>query len=337
MRQTLFATVVVLGALAPAVSLASEPGPSVDRIKSAAGEYDAGRRAFTEKHFEEAAVHFENAYRDAPNAQTLRSAMRARRQAGQLARASTLAALAQLKYASDAPTAAASRETLAEAEPKLQRVTVACDPECGIASDGRIATIEDGVKHTLYLEAGSHAVVVSWAGDRSKELRVDAKAGGKQDLALAAPPMPVAPPPPPVATVAPQPSGALPGAPPAPPAPEKPLPPAVFFAGLGLTVASAAVLVWSGIDTVNNPGVDAVRAQCINQGESCAAYQTGRSAQLRTNVLIGVTAGVFAITGVVGLLFTRWTPRAKEPLAAALSPSFALSPQGGAMGLSGAF
>ena len=36
---------------------------------------------------EEAAVHFESAFRDAPRAETLRLAMRARRDAGQLARA----------------------------------------------------------------------------------------------------------------------------------------------------------------------------------------------------------------------------------------------------------
>src|SRR4051794_39715037 len=78
--------------------------PSAERIKSAAAEYDAGRRAFTDGKFEDAAVHFENAYHDAPNAQTLRNAIRARKQGGQLARAATLAIIAQQSYSDDEPT-----------------------------------------------------------------------------------------------------------------------------------------------------------------------------------------------------------------------------------------
>ena len=40
--------------------------PSAELIRSAAAEYDAGRRAFMEKKYEEAAIHFENAVHDAP-------------------------------------------------------------------------------------------------------------------------------------------------------------------------------------------------------------------------------------------------------------------------------
>ena len=63
---------------------------------------DRGRRAYLAKDFEQAAVHFENAYRDAPRAETLRLAIRARRDAKQLARAATLAAIAQQRYPDDA-------------------------------------------------------------------------------------------------------------------------------------------------------------------------------------------------------------------------------------------
>ena len=52
--------------------------------------------------------------------------------------------------------------------------------------------------------------------------------------------------------------------------------------------------IWSGIDTQNNPGTAAVKADCVGQGTSCPQYQQGLSSQLRTNVLIAATGGVAA-------------------------------------------
>ncbi len=74
--------------------------------------------------------------------------------------------------------------------------------------------------------------------------------------------------------------------------------PAFFFVGLGLTVVSSAVLVWSGIDTVDKN--DSFKAQ-----PSDAAQQDGMDAQLRTNVLVGVTSGL-AVATVVFAFLTDW-------------------------------
>src|SRR5689334_8497513 len=52
--------------------------PTAERIRSAAKEYDEGRRLFVAGEFEQAAIHFENAYNDAPRAEALRNAIRAR-------------------------------------------------------------------------------------------------------------------------------------------------------------------------------------------------------------------------------------------------------------------
>src|SRR5450432_2394137 len=73
--------------------------PSAERIRSGAAEYDAGGGAFMENKYEEAAIHFENAFHDAPRAEALRNAIRARKDAKQFARAATLAALAERIYA----------------------------------------------------------------------------------------------------------------------------------------------------------------------------------------------------------------------------------------------
>ncbi len=320
-----------------AVSLSMSVGAraqNAERIKSAAAEYDAGRRAYTDNKFEEAAIHFENAYHDAPNAQTLRNAMRARRQSGQLSRAATLAALAQVKYSDDKATMDTARDTLVEADQKLHRVSVTCDPECGVAADSHVVSLEDATKLTLYFEPGAHTLTVSWPGDRSKELKIESKPGTKQDFTLTAPPMPVKPPPPdgntntPVQTV-------VTGPPPPPPS-TKPLGPALFFVGLSLTAISGGVLAWSGVDTLNNPGTDVVKQKCVGLGETCPEYQTGRNAQLRTNILIGVTAGLGVLTGVIGLFLTQWSTPKREA-ARLVSPTLVVTPTGGAVGFQGAF
>src|SRR5262249_18546939 len=97
------------------------------------------------------------------------------------------------------------------------------------------------------------------------------------------------------------------------------LPKGVFFAGLGVNVRLGGVTVWSGIDTQTNPGVEKVRAECAGKGETCPLYQQGLAKQTRTNVLIGVTAGAAAITGVLAIL-TRWHD--PKPASAAIVPGY---------------
>jgi len=80
---------------------ASAAPPDADRLKAAAEEFDNGRRAYKVKDFENAAAYFESADRDAPSPEALRSAIRARKEAGQVSRAATLAALALARYPAD--------------------------------------------------------------------------------------------------------------------------------------------------------------------------------------------------------------------------------------------
>lgn len=308
------------------VAQADDAAPSAERLRSAAAEYDAGRRAYGEKDYEGAASHFENAFHDAANAAALRNAIRARKKAGQLSRAATLAYVASVRYPSDTQTAATVREVLSESQSKLHRVSLKCTPACGVAADGRAITQDDATQTVFYLDPGSHETVVSWGDDRSKRVTVAAKAGGQDELTFEAPPKPVVAVP---VVVGPTPT-------PAPqPVSQKPLPPAVFLSGAAATAVALGVTVWSGINTINSPGVNAVRADCAGQGASCPQYEEGRNAQLRTNVLIGVTAGLGAATGVIGIFFTRWSHSAEKtptPIG-----TFTPLPGGGAVGLSGRF
>ena len=50
-----------------------------------------------------------------------------------------------------------------------------------------------------------------------------------------------------------------------------------------------------------------------NQPDCQSLYQQGLDKQHRTNVLIGVTAGVGVATGVIGAFFTDWGGAAKKP------------------------
>src|SRR5262249_3117870 len=84
------------------------------------------------------------------------------------------------------------------------------------------------------------------------------------------------------------------------------LPPVLFVVRVLATPALGGVTVWSGIDTKNNPGPDAVRAACAGKGTSCPEYQDGLAKETRTNVLLGGAIGAAVLTGAIGAFFTNW-------------------------------
>jgi hypothetical protein len=265
-----------------------------EQLQFAAQEHDLGYRAYVAKQFEEAATHFENAFFAAANPAELRSAIRARHDAGQNARAATLAAIGKRKYADDAALGKLADETITAARPKVYEVHVTSAEECNVAADAKVVAAEKATDFRFFVDPGHHDLLVGWSDDRSTKVAIDAMAGGTRELTLPPPPHPVkklAPIPIPLAS----------------PASTKPFGPAVFLVGLGLTAVGAGVTVWSGIDTQNNPGPSAVKTDCVGQGTSCPQYQQGLSSQLRTNVLIAATGGVGLITAVVGIFFTQWS------------------------------
>ncbi len=305
MRRCLATLALVAALVVPKGARADDPQPSAERIKAAAEEFDRGRRAYLAKDFEQAAIHFENAYRDAPRAETLRLAIRARRDAKQLARAATLAAIAQQRYPEDASTKQLAKETLDAAAPQLHEYTITCSVECAVAADGRVVSQSDAVEHRIFLDPGTHDLGISFTRGPAVAQKIEATKGGKDTLSFAVPP-PEGPPPPVDRAVE------KPAPPPPPPPHEKPLGPVVFFVGAGLTVAAGAATVWSGLDTQSAPGVDAVRRECAGKDESCPAYQEGQDKELRTNIALGATIGLAVLTGVVGVFFTQWSSAKPE-------------------------
>jgi hypothetical protein len=298
------------------------------KIRAAAAEFDAGRRAFTQEDFAAAAPHFENAYRDAPTEEAIRLAMRSWVKAGRAARAATLAALA-LKVHKDEKTTTLANAILQEQAPALFRANIACDPACGIVVDGRAVFDTQGMSFSVFLDPGHHEISATWQTTGNQNAPVEAVAGKFVDIEFK--------------------KKDEPGPTPVPnaPAPEKAggLPPSVAYIGMGLTAVLAGVTVWSAIDTKNNPGRDAVESGCVNQGDSCSLYQDGLSRQRRTNILIGASAGVAVTTAVISLIYTDWssappaappTAKSNNPASVSLAPSFNVG-QGFGLGAVGRF
>lgn len=290
----------------------AEEGDEAHRVRVAAQEFDAGRRAFQLEDYESAADHFENAHRDVPSPEALRLAIRAHDLAGNAERAATLAALALRAYPDDSGTVALAEEYLQKLEPGLHRLTIACKPGCSVVVDKR-SVLEDPVSDgVVFVGSGPHVVVAVWSGGREQSERVVGQAGMSTSLSFRAPP-------PSSETKATTKTAATPAE---EPPPSSGLPPVLTYVGLGLTTVLAGATIWSGIDTRNNPGRDVVEERCLDLGESCPEYQQGLDSQRRTNLLLGVTAGGAVLTGVVAL-FTDWgreAPTSQTVLAPAMLP-----------------
>ena len=282
-----------------------------EQLQFAAQEHDLGYRAYVAKSFDEAATHFENAFFAAANPAELRSAIRARREGGQLARAATLSAIGQRRYPGETALIKLADETIAEARPKVFEVHATSTLECNVAVDDKVVTTEKLRDYRFFVDPGKHELVFGWTEGRTKRVPIDAKAGATQALTLEPPPIPVKPPPveppPPVSVTS------------------RPLGPVVFLIGAGLTAAGVGVTVWSGLDAQKNPGTAAVRADCVGQGTSCPEYQQGLSAQLRTNILLAATGGVAALTAVTGLFLTQWSHVERPRTGLQLEPAFGLN------------
>jgi hypothetical protein len=79
-----------------------------------------------------------------------------------------------------------------------------------------------------------------------------------------------------------------------------------FYVGLGATGVAGAAAIVSGVDTANQHSSFASNCGSANPPKACPGLSTnGQSAQTRTNVLIGVTAGLGVLTAAT-VFFVRW-------------------------------
>lgn len=337
-------------AISAAILLASArvSAQTADEKKEAGDHWDAGVSALKANDYEKAASEFEAADAIIPSPKALRQALSARMKAHQSARAATLAAKALARYPNDAATASAANDVLDKTAPDVQKITATCVVACTMRVGGVPIGGDAARSWTLYVDPGDVEIVAEFPSVKKKLARsIPAKAGAMRPAkfdpddknAVSTEPAP--------AVVAPPSTGDTAATPPTTDEPKSDdkdkdktesagwgLPPPVFFVSLASTLAVGGVTVWSGIDTKNNPGPDAVKQQCAGKGTDCPAYQEGLAHQQRTNILIGATAGAAGLTVVLALV-TNWKGKKKRDSIA--EPTAFVSPHDAILGARGSF
>jgi hypothetical protein len=323
--------------------LAQAQGSAASTEEQASAAFEAAANALKAKDYQTAALQFETAHELLPSAEALRGAIRARSRAGHGARAATLAAQGMRLFPDTNKLVKAAEEALAEFGPGLHGLEVTCSQACSLAIDGHRVPGAPSKEARLYLDPGKHTIAASFPdGSGADQQLIVAKAGGKNSIHFMSRSSSAAPTGTSAERPSPEPTGTAsdPGPGPAsassteadvePDPGEAPTvdaaapwdgwSPAVFFVTLGVTAVLGGVTIWSGVDTLNNPGQDVVRQRCQGLGTDCPEYQDGLAKQVRTNALIGVTAGVGALTAIVGLFLTDWTPDEPAEPGVALVP-----------------
>ena len=270
----------------------AQSGTDLERARAA---YDRGVRAHAAQNHLAAARAFSEADALAPSPASLEAALESAMRADDAPLGAELVDRAEGR-ATDAGVArslAAAKKRFAGRTGKIKVDCRGAAP-CLASVDG----IAANARKTIYVLAGPHDVVVQ-RNERLEKL-VDVKAdttaivGGAEPVGVSAPVEPP-PPPPPVTPIE-----ATPG-----------ISPIWFFAGLGLTAVAGVFTIGSGVDASHEhdtfasqgcaPGATGPRpASCDQQSAD------GKSAQLRTNVLLGTTAVLAAATAAVGIFVVRW-------------------------------
>jgi hypothetical protein len=288
---------------------------SVDDRAKAAEAYDQGTSAYLSERYELAAHWFERAYRLVPTSTALIQAVRAHHKAGNSIRAANLSLQLLDEYPSDGRARQIADMVVGAVKPANVLVKAECEKACTLELDGAL------VQHPTFFVTPEveHSLKASFDNGETSTF-VQGTAGASKTMALAAP----APPPPP------------------------PVPRWAFFSSLGATVALGAVTAWSGIDankgvsayesaarSASSPGIN-VGGSPTPQEQAEALLEEGRAKERRTNILIGVTAGLAATTAVLGV-FTNWKGESRDAAAKRIEPSIGVSTKGGALTIKGRF
>jgi hypothetical protein len=257
------------------------PQLTEDERANAQKEFAEGMRAYKAGDYKHAAESFEAAYKHKPHYSALWNAARARQKTGDLARAANLYA----HYLREAPPNARDRDTaqqnLKQIEPRLGQIEIHASGFDDVAVDQEAASPNGNV----YVNPGEHIVEAKKEDKSVRESRA-VQAGQVVSVAL----------------VAPAPGAALVAVPPplpAPPPERHGWSPVVAYALGGATVAAAGVAVWSGVDTLH-------QRTAFDKDPSQDNLEQGRSKQLRTNILVAVSAGLALGTGVAAVWLVDW-------------------------------
>jgi hypothetical protein len=260
------------------------PALAPEVAERAAAAYDQGTEAYRAGRFEQAAERFEQAYALAPAPEALVQAMRSHARAGHSLRALTLASMMVERYPDDENGDRFARPLLRELGARYVRIEAIC-VGCSVWVDG---TRKES--SFFYVEPGTEHVVEARFPNWTVRETVREPAGVRRTMEFEAPSR--------VEEVIPVPTPVV--ATDEAPSETNGWSSVVFWSGVGVTAALAGVTIWSGVDTVEG-------ANEYERMPTQALLDDGRARELRTNVLIGVTAGVAVGTALVGIFVTDWS------------------------------
>lgn len=281
--------------LAPRLAEGADPAaPNEEPRKAAAASFTRGEQAFTEGDFLRAAELFDAAYAAAPHHAALWNAARAYHRAGEDVKATTRYA----QYLKEAPTGNPDRDSattaLRELSARVGRIDIYAPGVDNLRVDGAALAAS-----SAYVNPGTH-LIAGRVGERALAKSVTVLAGATVSVALSPEPSekPVTPPPlPPPAAVT------IVMAPPSPPPP----PVSRWLSPGGITVATGGALTVIALGVTIFSGADTLAARKrFDDFPSQPNLESGRARQLRTNVLIGVTAGLGALTGAAAVFLMNW-------------------------------
>ncbi len=269
----------------------AQDGPTAQQRQQAAQAYDRAAALYVDGNYAQAGQWFMTAYRLAPARAALVQAVRAYRAARQIDRAGTLAILLADQFPNDPAAVELASQVMEAAGRRTLLVTVDCEG-CEVEIDGRMlntraAYVSANERHRVVGHFGRAQVEASVSGGESEQEQVhfDRPEGaevqeeelteGERERRNSG-----------MDTRTEEGSG------------RQVLPPAVFYSALGVTVALGALTTWSGVDTLS--GVDAYEDNPTAEGLS-----DGQDKERRTNILLGVTLGMAAVS-IVTLILTKF-------------------------------
>lgn len=278
--------------LACAAGLTSSPPAAAQTVKrddgAAAKQFEEGQRAFEAGDYRRAAAAFESAYRLKPHHAPLWNAGRSWDKAGDAVNAANFYS----RFLAAAPPGARERdqatERLRDIAQKVGRLDMQVSDPKSVKLDGELPAAT-----SVYVAPGDH--VVEGNAPSGEAVRRTVTVGAGQILSVALESASVAPPPPPTVVAAPE-------TPPRPTGEARDrgfhLPWPVVVVGGALTVVAGGLATWSGLSTLS-------QRDSFDSSPSQDKLDDGKSAQLRTNVLIGTTIGLAVLTGVAAI-FVDW-------------------------------